>query len=198
METQIVNQLFEFDLVEESEPTLMNWVDQWKEKADEQYRASELLFKTVIEDLEYIKLIIAEGRMPEQFERKPSVLFPYLYMVSVSIENLIKGILLYRNRALTTQHLDRSIINHNLTVLGKQLHIYFTKAELNFLSMASLVLKWYGKYPIPTKAKDQVKQATIRFVDIRKTYLSLFNKLSQEMVDNCQLAPWHIRHEDKE
>lgn len=47
--------------------------------------------------------------------------------------------------------------------------------------MASTIILWYSRYPIPTSTNAVIQSANFSYNKIRNTYLKLFSKLSNEM-----------------
>ncbi|MGI8582911.1 MAG: hypothetical protein ACR2KX_11965 [Chitinophagaceae bacterium] len=159
-------------------------LNNWKMKADEFYRASEYLWielsKDYAEILNRRKKEIISGDFKER-TYTPSLYQPYFLLISLSIENLLKGIVLFNNPALLTDKLHHSIQTHDLVRISSFTDINFLRNEKEFFVMASTVIMWYSRYPIPNKANNIIQSANFNTIKIRETYLKLFFKLSDEM-----------------
>ena len=160
--------------------TLANRMNNWKIKADEFYRSSEYLWIEINKDHSEL---INERKTENVYTRPytPILDHTYFLLICLSIENLLKGLILYANPTLIANKLDKSISNHDLEKLSKFTTINFSDDENDFLIMASTIISWYSRYPIPRNANQIIQSANFDYNKIRNTYLQLFSKLSFEM-----------------
>src|ERR1035437_1527378 len=118
--------------------TLVSRLNNWKMKADEFYRASEYLWIELNKD--YLEIINRreKGKTTDDLKPKPytpSLHHPYFLLISLSIENLLKGIVLFNNSNLLTNKLHNSIKTHDLNRISKFITIKFLKREVDFFLM---------------------------------------------------------------
>lgn len=163
---------------------LPNRINQWKMSADQFYRASELLWIEISKDHSEIINIQNKEALTSKFETplyRPWLHKPYFFMICLSIENLLKGLILHYHPNLVTDKLHKSVKTHNLTTLSKFLNISFTNEEQEFFEMSVTIIEWFGRYPIPVNSKNSIQSANFDFERIRTTYKKLFFRLSDEM-----------------
>lgn len=181
----------EFKKRETPNKTLPNRINQWKISADQFYRASEFLWIEISKDHSERINIRNKEYLTGKFEPspyRPWLHKPYFFMICLSIENLLKGLILHHNPDLVTDKLGDSVKSHNLTNLSKFLNISFTKDEQEFFEMSVTIIEWFGRYPIPVKSKNSIQSANFDFERIRTTYEKLFFRLSNEMKRTASLS----------
>ncbi len=150
--------------------TLANRLNNWKIKADEFYRSSEYLWIEINKD--HLEMINRREKGKEIKKRNyisytPSIAHPYFLLISLSIENLLKGIILYLNPNLITGKLNKSVKTHDLKRISNLTTIQFSKDENDFLNMASTLIPWYSRYPIPTNTSEVIQSANFDYNKIR-------------------------------
>src|SRR6187401_101498 len=90
-------------------------VNHWKMKADEFYRASEYLWLEISKDLTELINKRKKELSGAKFKGRPYRPFldqPYFLLISLSIENLLKGLLIFNKPELLGEKLDKAIKTH--------------------------------------------------------------------------------------
>ena len=113
---------------------------------------------------------------------RPLVSRPVLLMYGLSIENLIKGLLISETPALLNGgKLDKFLLSHDLNKLADKLStITLSKEDKLLLSQLSDAVPYYGRYPVPRRWQDIDEEKYIS----EKTYFqcrTLFKALEMQL-----------------
>lgn len=163
-------------------------IKDWKMKADEYYVSSEKLFSEISK--EYKKLQQTKG---EEYYGKyhPSIHSVYLLLVGFSLENLLKGIILFKHPALLTEKLDRKLTTHNLSKIALSTELSFDDREQHLFLLLSPHINWFSKYPIPLHVNEDIQMANYSIGTIRELYITLHTRLTSYMIDHCGLEEFY-------
>jgi hypothetical protein len=77
-----------------------------------------------------------------------------IFLLSLAIENLLKGIWLKKNRQQKTDIFPKAITGHNLNNICRMLGIEVKGILEEQLHILTEYIKWYGRYPIPLKEDE--------------------------------------------
>lgn len=103
----------------------------WKFSADSFYKASEVLW---MKDRQGLQLLKA-GQMYGKYS--PTIGFQYFLMIGYSLENDLKGIIVYHNPQLMTMTMDSKIKHHSLVKLAKQTTL--TTSSINVIPTIPII-----------------------------------------------------------
>jgi len=114
---------------------------------------------------------------------------PYFLLMSLAIENLAKGVLIGRN----PEKFKSEGFSHNVSGYIRECGIDLTEEQSHLVNQIEHVIKWRGRYPIPTRIKDwslnrrkdgrKFMPGTITYDDkdeVQKIFILLNNTLAQE------------------
>ena len=111
----------------------------------------------------------------------------FVFLASLSIENLLKGFLVRDNPSLISGGKLRGdlITSHDLNRLANKINLAFSDEEQKFLTFGTMAIQYWGRYPIP---KDINKLESIRRVNakIGQVYSGLYDRLLTEL----EADPW--------
>lgn len=129
------------------------------------------LFDAVIESpgswlIEAMQLKVAAERIDWLFkpltedEQTASLMTTYRFLIGLSFENLIKGILHAQgNKLIENGEFAKLFSKHDLGYLVKKLDpskINITEEEKNILDELTLYVKWAGRYPLSKYSNDMI------------------------------------------
>jgi|GEM_PF-550746 hypothetical protein len=124
----------------------------------------------------------------------------YKYLAGMAIENLLKAVMIGKDKSLVGEHkLLKSITNHTVWTNQKNDKLKFlreskslqdnerlTDDEKEFLSLVERYVVWVGRYPIPTKRSayiddletvEKFEQSYSEVKDFDKLFQSTYGKL---------------------
>lgn len=118
----------------------------WIERAKELYESAEVL-----------RLNLSVGESTDR-----SINATFLMLVSYSIENYLKAILINLNKKVFRDHvnqrheLPKALKSHDLTILASDSGISTSNDpfECQLLKRLTYCAVWHGRYPVPLKARD--------------------------------------------
>jgi len=129
---------------------------------------TDWLFKPVIED-----------------EKTSSLMTTYRFLIGLSFENLIKGILHTQGNKVTENgKFTKLFSKHDLVYLVKKLDpskINITKEEKNILNELTPYVIWAGRYPFPKYQNDIIAQ--FHSSTEHKRELELWEKLKEHLAN---------------
>lgn len=166
-------------------------LNSWKLFADQFYKASECIFIQVILDRQKMLQNHLRWQREKSYPDRnytPTLDNIYFLQIGYSLENMIKGLLLFENPDLVAKRkLDVSIKSHNLSKLAAMLKIELSDDEKELLDFITPHIIWYGKYPIPADALDSIGSSFHQIEKVREFFLSLYKKLSKKMEETGKL-----------
>ena len=146
--------------------------EEWYDYARELKEAADTLWKLKSKEMIYFKTDDSEYL-------KPNYSRTFFFLNGVSIENLLKGILISENpEYLQYGKISNDISKgHNLKSLAlKVKSIDFNKVELKILELLSEVVPYWGKYPVPKKFQDLKEE-----IHIDDTWNNQLNNLNKKL-----------------
>lgn len=171
-------------------------LSNWKRIADTFYRASEVIFIQTCKDEEDLirNQELADQKKPVQWDYVPRLDSLYCLHIGICLENMIKGLIIHHIPSLVAgTKLDRSLTTHNLKNLISRIPKYtLLEDESMLFEFLTTKIKWYSKYPIPIEAADLPNVARYNVQEIRKIFLTIYNKLYLLMEATGKLA-WTYR-----
>lgn len=113
---------------------------------------------------------------------RPAISRPVLLMYGLSLENLIKGILVSEKPDLLNGgQLHKSLLSHDLRkLIGNVSAIKVSDADMKLLSLLSDVVPYYGRYPVPRRWQE-VEEEQFVTEDIYERCRALFKTLEMEL-----------------
>lgn len=133
----------------------------WVDKADEMIEASKVLELQLRKYWNVVQADAEEGRYNKGGEPPhippPNLHGPYFILVSYSLENLFKAIIIRKrreeisNQFLQTGRLPRLINAHNLVKLSKEAKVDVDIGEEDILTRLSRQAGWKSRYPVPVE-----------------------------------------------
>ena len=174
---------------------------EWWEYSQELKVASEELWK--LNSTSFISIYSSDVT---EITQRPSVSRTYMLIIGISLENMIKGLLISEeSNYLKDGRLDPAISSgHNLYDLSNKVKIFkFTETEQNLLKILSGALPNWGKYPVPKKF-DQIVLETHSTPEFRIVFLDLYSKLERAIFEmtksgwngpnNVHIGGWSSSH----
>lgn len=153
---------------------------EWWEYAQELKNASEELW-----NLNNASFICTYSSETGEIIQRPGVSRTYMLIIGLSLENLIKGLLISEEpNYVKDGRLDSAITSgHNLYSLSnKSTTFTFTEEEQTLLKILSDAIPNWGKYPTPKKF-EQIVGETHSTPEIRETFFNLYNKLERDIYE---------------
>jgi hypothetical protein len=144
--------------------------EEWFDYARELKEAADTLWKLKSREMIFFKTEDSEYL-------KPNYSRTFFFLNGVSIENLLKGILISENPDfLRNGKISNEIsTGHKLKDLALKVKtVDFDDNELKILDLLSEVVPYWGKYPIPKKFQDLKKE--IHIDDTWHDQLNMLNK----------------------
>ncbi len=81
----------------------------------------------------------------------------YYFNIGLCLENMLKGVLCYRNPDLIAgTKIDRKIKHHRLKELALMTGLNFSVDEKSLLNFLTTYVRWFGRYPIPADSAETV------------------------------------------
>ena len=111
--------------------------DVWAASAAALERSATVLWNVADEDL-------------RRSHSPPWVFGPLMLLCALTVENLVKGLLVLKEPALNV-HGEFAHRSHDLTVLVMRAGLDVTAEEADLLERLGTFLLWAGRYPIPLK-----------------------------------------------
>lgn len=129
-----------------------------------------------------------------QILKKPTISRTWLLLASFSIENLLKGILIYENpNYISNGSLSKKVSHHRLSVLTEEIDsISLTDDELEVIEVLESCLPYWGRYPIPKKAHE-IENEIVASSDFKSIFEFLFNRLDKHIYDSIKYG-WEGPH----
>jgi hypothetical protein len=113
---------------------------------------------------------------------RPTIDHVYFLTIGYSLENMMKGIIIFQDRNhVANGKLSKQVKSHDLGRLAKLTGVIFSEDEQRLFEFITPAIKWYGKYPIPTKAEDSIGSSNHSIEEVRKHFLTAYRKLSLKM-----------------
>lgn len=141
--------------------------------ADQIYRASKK---------QWVGYLYSNPDGSKKTVRRPLVSRPVLLMYGLSIENLIKGLLISEDPTLLQGgKLGKHLLGHDLGKLANRLKSTELDAdERNLLALLSDVVPYHGRYPVPRNADDMKPE---EYIDeaIYSNCRDLFRRLEMQL-----------------
>lgn len=153
----------------------------WKKKSEELKFSAEILFREVQVDQKKFYEEVEKTRNDPNYvpvlEENKSSFWVYIFLCGLSIENLIKGIILFDNPELIMNGKIQGIITkHELLKLIKYADIELNQDEILFCEIATEAITSFGRYPVPKNSSHLTRQMTIKF-STKEIFEVLFEKL---------------------
>lgn len=114
--------------------------------------------------------------------RRPLVSRPVLLLYGLSIENLLKGLLISEKpELLQGGKLSKHLQGHDLVKLCRRLEsIQFDDSELKLLELLSDVVPYHGRYPVPRGA-ESIKPEQYISESVHNACRALFKRLEMQL-----------------
>jgi hypothetical protein len=166
------NSVIEF--VEQAAPEF--WYSYAHELAD----TAEQIYKESKDQRIVYSIDHADGE--HEFYARPLVSRPVLLMHGLSLENLIKGLLISEEPTLLSRgKLSKHLLGHDLVKLAERLNtVQLDVEERNLLSLLSDIVPYHGRYPVPKTAQDLKPERYISD-DIHQACKALFDRLELQL-----------------
>jgi len=114
-------------------------------------------------------------------EFKFDLAYVALFLCSISLENLIKGLYILRNEnCCSNGELPKILTTHNILSIAEKANIKLKEEERELCDFAGHVILWWGKYPVP-KRYDQIFGGLSFEHSIFDTYKSLYKKCQNDL-----------------
>jgi len=165
-------------------------LNTWKLFADQFYRASECLLQQVRADMTRMvrEHLRHKAGSPFSSTYQPTIDHVYFLTIGYCLENMMKGIIIFQDPDhVANGKLSRQVKSHDLARLAKLTGVIFSDDEQRFFDFITPSIKWYGKYPIPTKAEDSIGSSNHSIEEVRKHFLNIYRKLSLKMESTGKL-----------
>ena len=158
----------------------------WMVKAEDLRRAARLIWVGVEHDFNDLRKIRDDNFDAESYLSTitPSVMDTFYFIASLSIENLLKGILIFddddylRNGKMH----GKLITSHDLIDLVKEARIKLNSNEKIFCELGTSCILHWGRYPIPKNKNDTIQSRSIKG-EVFQIFDSLFLHIANELND---------------
>jgi hypothetical protein len=156
---------------------------RWRDKSEELKRAVDVLWIAVESDVAYLREFVKKKPLDiNEYDSQKSVINIAVFLAGLSIENLLKGILIITNPEYIKSGKIRGelIQSHNLIDLTKELNIKLTENEKAFCEISSEAISGFGRYPIPKNISKMKSRITIKLT-IKSVFDEFYNRLIIEL-----------------
>lgn len=137
----------------------------WQAKASELHRAALVLAQQFFEDMEAFRAALKAleaGNIANLPSQPTSVLGQFVLLAAFSLENLFKGLVLYKEPNLVNGGKTSGILrSHDLLSLANRAEVSLTPKEHRFCVLASSAALYWGRYPISNSAEISLQQTKI-------------------------------------
>jgi hypothetical protein len=149
------------------------YAQELAETADQIYRTSKQ---------EWVAYLHRNDDGSVRTARRPVVSRSVMLLYGLSIENLIKGILISENPSfLEGGKLNKHLIGHDLLKLaGRMRSVNIESADYDLLALLSDVVPYLGRYPVPKSAQDLKPEKYIT-EDVFSACKGLFDRLVMQL-----------------
>ena len=136
----------------------------WQAKGMELHRSALVLANQFAADSYALSQSVRdfeEGRIAEQPSFPTSVMSQFLLLAAFSIENLFKGLVLFKEPGLVSAGRITGIIkSHDLIALAARADVQLTSDEQRFCQLASSASIYWGRYPTSNSADSTLSSST--------------------------------------
>jgi len=153
---------------------------EWEDYAEELHQALDILWQQ-----EANGLLIKYESFDQQVKKKTHISRTWLLLAAFSIENLLKGILIYEHpEYISNGCLASNVTNHSLTNLARNINLSeYEPNEIKLLEILEEALPAWGRYPIPLTAREIQKEKNLT-CNIKETFDQLYAKLDRYLYDH--------------
>ena len=155
--------------------------NEWLEVSDELNNSIEIIQRNCTSW--YFKSDTWDGKPIKKLMSSRSIFL----LMGFSLENLIKGILIFDNPKLVNKgKLEKDIKSHNLINLFNKIEkIKLTDKESELLNILSEAIPDWGRYPCPLNFQD-LKDEVIFTTEMKKRYDNIRNTLRIELLERLE------------
>jgi hypothetical protein len=158
----------------------------WLAQANQLKMAADSILPNVVEAFKI------PPALPGAQEKRFAFFHSYMLLTGMAFENLIKGILIQRDKKLVTrEQIEGGILprgGHGITAGAKNI-LTLTAAESNLLQRIEEYLFWAGRYPVPLKSgayhNSEVQELRSGRSDDPPLVDSLFQRLTEILRPEC-------------
>lgn len=131
---------------------------------------------------EWVAYIHTHTDAPNEVYSRPLISRPVLLLYGLSLENLIKGLLISEDpQLLNGGKLSKHLLGHDLIKLAERLKsVQLDANERDLLALLSDVVPYHGRYPVPRNAQD-IKPETYISEDVYSVCKTLFARMEMEL-----------------
>lgn len=123
--------------------------DMWHTSAYGLKHAADAVLAKIKADM----TALASGKPSAKHFRKLPVVYAYMLLAGLAIENLIKGLSIKKDSALIDNgKLDQSLGKHDLLALARKAGVRLTEEERSLVERLTEYVIWAGRYPIPKRS----------------------------------------------
>jgi len=168
---------FAADFSENQKFVMLASPTEWDDYAQELYDAALLLWEHREEQVSSFSHPLKDGLTRKSFMSRTFIL-----LAALSIENLIKGLLVAQEPSLVANgELGKKLKHHKLkTLFNGVSEIELTSDEKIFLGMINESITYWGRYPIPLHARH-METELVATNEIYVCYKALFSKLQNKL-----------------
>lgn len=157
----------------------------WMSKAQQLHRAAGVLFETIEKD--FVKLgqlssLLTDDPNAQLPPHEPYLLQIFVFLSALSVENLLKGILVRGKPELVSKGKLRGnmITKHSLPLLARESGVTLSKEQQEFLEVGTAAIEYWGRYPVPRNV-SKLESSHIISSKIASVYFDLYKKLSADL-----------------
>ena len=137
----------------------------WQAKAGELHRAALVLARQFFEDMEALRAglkALDTGHVASLPSQPTSVLSQFVLLAAFSLENLFKGLVVYKEPNLVNDGKTAGILrSHDLLSLATRAEVTLSAEEHRFCVLASSAAVYWGRYPVSNSADISLQQSKI-------------------------------------
>lgn len=137
----------------------------WQAKAMELHRSALILGQQFLHDSQHLSALIKEieaGRLEKLPETPPSVMNQFVLLAAFSLENLFKGLVLFKEPHLIRRGKLTGILkSHDLLSLAARADVSLAPEEHRFCVIASNAAVYWGRYPVSDSADTVVSSSMV-------------------------------------
>lgn len=154
----------------------------WLAKANQLHRAAWLIWQAVQNDFDEVG---RAARHDYDFDRDglpqnlPSVMEPFVFLASLAIENLLKGMLVIAHPEYVKDgKLHGEVITrHDLLRLAREVNVDLDADERSFCELGTSAIESWGRYPISKSVSKMMSQIIIKGT-VGGVFEHLFDRLA--------------------
>ncbi|WP_132982813.1 hypothetical protein [Thermomonas haemolytica] len=161
----------------------------WHRSSQHLHRAANVVVEQVVRDWQDQVATGQRLRTPDDLSKPHLDIFKQFFLLAAfALENVLKGIVVGANPTLVHEGTLQGILtSHDLVALCRRASISLTPEESRFCELASSASVSWGRYPVSTKAHQNVTSLSLSGSSIA-VFNGLYQRLSTGFFEHIQAA----------